>query len=227
MVFLATSYESLLCAARVVSHKKNELVALSVWLPLPYPFLRNLKMDNVGVPAVDYEREKIGLEREKVQLERDSVKLERVKARWVAISIIVPLVVAAGTVAFGIWSQKQQAGNQLQIQNQQARYESDLQVQQARDQFALKAAEIVMNAEGPLQAKNKARALANLFSDRLPSNFAESFDPASYTSENQSVTQESQRKKISEESHSGGGGNPNFEKHMGERKRKPGTKWHR
>jgi hypothetical protein len=132
------------------------------------------------------------IEYQKLELEREKVRLERFKAWWTGISIIVPLLVAAISISFGMWSQSKQVMVQSEIQAQQAKLQSDMQAQQAnlqaelqnqqaRNQFEIKAAEIVMNTEGPLGALRKAKALANLFPDRLPSNFAESFDPEVYT----------------------------------------------
>jgi hypothetical protein len=120
------------------------------------------------------------LEYEKLELEREKVRLERFKVWWTGISIMVPLLVAAVSISFGMWTQSQQAKLQSEIQAQQAKVQLELQDRQARSQFELKAAEIVMNTETPLGALTKARALANMFPERLPKNFAETFDPARY-----------------------------------------------
>ena len=109
-------------------------------------------------------------EREKLELEREKVKLERFKTWWTGIAIIIPLVVAIVTIGFTSQSQHDQAKLQL-----------ELQTQEAKTQFELKAAEIVMNTESPLGAQIKAKALASLFPDRLPKNFAASFDPNLYS----------------------------------------------
>lgn len=121
------------------------------------------------------------LEYEKLELEREKIRLERFKVWWTGISIMVPLLVAAVSISFGMWTQSQQAKFQSELQVQQAKLQLELQSQQARSQFELKAAEIVMNTPSPIGAQTKARALANLFSERLPKNFAESFDPRMYS----------------------------------------------
>jgi hypothetical protein len=131
--------------------------------------------------SLDVEREKLELERAKVELEGEKLKVEKFKALWTGISIMVPLLVAVITIGFGVWSQMKQSQNQFEIQKLQAEIQSELQRQQARSQFEIKAAEIVMNTETPLGAQTKAKALANMFPDRLPSNFAASFDPDSYS----------------------------------------------
>jgi len=114
---------------------------------------------------IELEREKMELERQRVLLEQERLKVDRFKAWWTGISILIPLLVAAATMAFNTWSQ----------------------VQQAQSEFELQAAEIVTNTSGPIGARNKARALAALFSDRLPesfANFAEAFDPDLYGGSN-------------------------------------------
>lgn len=156
-------------------------------------------MSNDEEVAFDIEREKLEIEREKlklekvkIELEREKLKLERFKAWWTGSSIIIPLIVVVITIYFGIWSQREQAKNQFEIQRsqtenqfklqmQQANTLSELQSQQARSQFEIKAAEIVMNTESPRQAQAKSKALANLFPERLPPNFAASFDPNIYS----------------------------------------------
>jgi hypothetical protein len=116
---------------------------------------------STGENTYDLERERMDLERQRILLEQERLKVDRFKSWWTGISILIPLLVAAVTVAFNTWSQ----------------------VQQAQSEFELKAAEIVMNASGPAEARNKARALAALFPDRLSENFAgfaEAFDPDLY-----------------------------------------------
>lgn len=99
---------------------------------------------------LESDKTKSDIEREKNDIERRKLKLEWFKA-WTG----VPLLTLAATVFLTVWGQ----------------------VQKARDDFALKAAEIVMNATGPRAAANKADALKQIFHDRLPPQFAESFDP--------------------------------------------------
>jgi hypothetical protein len=69
-----------------------------------------------GEPQIpELARERIQFERDRIQLERDKLAVEQSKARWTAVSISVPLVVAVFTVAFGIWAQYQQAQSQFEI----------------------------------------------------------------------------------------------------------------
>ena len=56
-----------------------------------------------------------------------------------------------------------------------------LEAERAKADFELKAAEIVLNSESPYAAAGKAGALAKLFPDRLPPDFAKSFDPKLYS----------------------------------------------
>jgi len=127
-------------------------------------------MSTDQITTFDIEREKLEIERRKIELEQEKIKIERSKARWTAISIIVPLIVAAITVIFGLWNQ-----------TKQARIQAEIQAQQARNEFELKAAEMILKTETPLEAHTKARALAEMFPDRLPRDFASSFDPAVYS----------------------------------------------
>lgn len=103
----------------------------------------------------DLELQKLRLENDKVQLERDKLAVEKEKAKWTALSIIVSALAALLTVAFGIWSQ----------------------YQQAQSQFEIKAAEIVLKTGSAIEARDTARALSSILPARLPPNFAESFDP--------------------------------------------------
>jgi hypothetical protein len=103
----------------------------------------------------DMEREKLQLERDKVQLERDKLKVEQDKAKWTAVSISVTALAALLTLGFGFWSQ----------------------YKQAQSQFEIKAAEIVLKTGSGSEARDTAKALSSLFPERLPNNFAETFDP--------------------------------------------------
>ena len=100
------------------------------------------------------------IEQQRLALEREKLKVEWFKAWWTGFSILIPLLIAAGTFF----------------------YNSQNQREQARIDFKLKAAEIVLNAQGPTEAKNKAAAMAALFPDYLPSDFAENFKPLDYGS---------------------------------------------
>lgn len=100
------------------------------------------------------------LDEERVKLERERVKIEWFKAWWTGFSILIPLLIAAGTIYFN-------------ARNQQ---------EQARNDFKLKAADIALSAASPAEAKAKAKAMAELFPEDLPPDFAESFDASNYSS---------------------------------------------
>lgn len=93
-------------------------------------------------------------ERIKLLLEREKIATERVKAWSTALSIFVPLLIAALTVVYNV----------------------RLQERRARIDFELKAAEIVMSANSPTAAANKAAVLVELFPARLSPRFGEVFD---------------------------------------------------
>ena len=117
--------------------------------------------------TIDVEREKLILEREKLELERAKVEVERQKAKWMAVGVAVPILAVAATVMLGVWSQ----------------------YQKARDDFALKAAEILLAGDNPITTQNKAKALSTLFPSQLPRDFAKSFNPNAFgTSEPDTLT---------------------------------------
>ncbi len=104
------------------------------------------------------------------RIEVEKLEVERMKAWITGASLMVPLMVAAITFALGVRNQ-----------NQQARLQREAQEANERAQFEIKAAELVMDANGPVGSKNKARALLQLFPNRLPADFVESFDPEDFT----------------------------------------------
>ena len=99
-------------------------------------------------------------------LELEKVKVERMKAWINGASLMVPLMVAAGTLSLGVWNQ-----------NQQAKLQREAQAVTERAEFELKATEVVLSANGPISAKNRAKALESLFPSRLPKGFASTFNP--------------------------------------------------
>jgi hypothetical protein len=101
----------------------------------------------------------VALEREKIALERDKLGVEKIKAKWTAISVVVTLVAAILTIAFGLWTNHQQA----------------------KIQFETKVVEILMQSTLPAQAKGRIDALSRLFPDRLPKDVAKSFNPEDFT----------------------------------------------
>lgn len=110
------------------------------------------------VETFNIEQEKLALEREKLILEHAKLELERQKTKWTAIGVAVPLVAIAATVMLGVWGQHQKG----------------------RDDFALKAAEILLAGDNPATTQSKAKALVTLFPSQLPQDFAKSFDPDAF-----------------------------------------------
>jgi hypothetical protein len=110
------------------------------------------------VETLTIEQEKLALEREKLNLEHVKLDLERLKTKWTAVGVTVPLVAIAATVMLGIWGQ----------------------YQKGRDDFALKAAEILLAGDNPGTTQSKAKALVMLFPSQLPQDFARSFNPDAF-----------------------------------------------
>lgn len=90
-------------------------------------------------------------EKMKLMLDYERLIVERHKTWATAISIVIPLILGAMTIFYGIWSENQRAVSS----------------------FEIKAVEIVMNASSPKAATNKAIVLSELFPDRLPKAFKE------------------------------------------------------
>jgi hypothetical protein len=104
--------------------------------------------NELEIAELALERDKLAFEREKF---KDTQKLEYRKA-W---ALCIPLAVAALTVVYSVYS-------------------SNID---ARNNFELKATEIIMNSQGPLETYHKAHALKALFGDDLPHEFANDFNP--------------------------------------------------
>ncbi|MDA8079979.1 MAG: hypothetical protein M0Z79_13720 [Nitrospiraceae bacterium] len=87
-------------------------------------------------------------------LEHEEMAAGRIRAWSTAVSIFIPLLIAALTIVYNV----------------------HLQAQRAKIDFELKAAEIVMSAESPTAAHNKATVLVELFPERLSPRFRETFE---------------------------------------------------
>ena len=105
------------------------------------------------------ELDKIELEKERLIFEREKFKQDRANIKIALFSAFIPLLIAALSLGYNFWQEKQRA---------------DLE-------FQLKAAEIIMNTTSPTGSYNRAKALIDLFPDRLPATLLESFSPAKYT----------------------------------------------
>ncbi|HEX6699533.1 MAG TPA: hypothetical protein VF101_02275 [Gaiellaceae bacterium] len=100
----------------------------------------------------------LAIERAKLELEERRVRVEERKARQsflTRLSIFIPAIAAVAAVAGSVY----------------------LQHVKAKDDFELKAAEIVMDATGPYEARARAVALREIFPDRLGDHFGGAFDP--------------------------------------------------
>jgi flagellar biosynthesis/type III secretory pathway M-ring protein FliF/YscJ len=143
------------------------------------------------------EREKLQFERERFnreqELERERFNHEKeqdgtkaseesrrtnLTAGTLFVSIFVPLTVAAVTFASASCNQKEQAEAQLKLQEEQA-----------NNQFELKAAEIVMTSDNPKITYNKARAMRALFPGHFPPDFAATFNPDEFSSNEAGIIQ--------------------------------------
>jgi hypothetical protein len=107
--------------------------------------------------------ERIKIEREKLDFEKSNedrkAKYELIKAAITGISLLIPLLLGIYTV------------------RSQIKSSYDLKRIEAEKDFALKAADIVMNAKNPFGVRQRAQVLLDLFPSRLPKDFVASFDP--------------------------------------------------
>ena len=87
----------------------------------------------------------------KLELELERLKLEHYKTWLTAISIVTPFVLGMITFIYNAWSEKERT----------------------KIAFEIKAIEVVMGADSPTSATNKAIVLYELFPNRLPKNFEE------------------------------------------------------
>jgi len=54
----------------------------------------------------DFEAKKLEIEAKRLRIEEQKLAIERGKAKWTAASIVIPLLAAMATVAYGFWSTK-------------------------------------------------------------------------------------------------------------------------
>jgi hypothetical protein len=141
---------------------------------------QNLSQNISSGPSTAIEQEKLQLEREKhktnLELEKQKLALEDKKAWISGASVLIPLLLGAISLAFGVWNHNKQAVLQREASN----FQAAIQVQ-------LKAAEIVLNAKGPAEVRNKARAMKSLLKEHLPDKFAEEFNPSDFSGKGPSV----------------------------------------
>ena len=127
----------------------------------------------------DLEREKLQVEKDKLKWEEEKLKrnqdFEREKSKIdnglnfkniiPGISVVVSVVILVLTL-----------NSNFQIQKMQNEIDLNLANVSANNDFQLKAAEIAMDSDSPVETLNKAVALKKLFKDKLPENFAEDFN---------------------------------------------------
>lgn len=139
------------------------LVALSC-LSLSCPSLHGQTSTQVGAAQDSATANRsVEIESKKLELEREKFELEKKKAWISAGAIAIPLLIGV----LGI------LGVLAQIRSGFRLKESE-----TRTAFELKAAEIVLSSGGPKKAKARATVLSQLFPNRLPENFSESFNPS-------------------------------------------------
>lgn len=94
------------------------------------------------------------IEKLRLKMELEKMRLEQSKVRRTVLAVVATLLSAVGTFYFNL----------------------TLQDRRARADFQIKAAEIVMTADSPSSAANKAMVLADLFPDWLPESFRGTFE---------------------------------------------------
>jgi hypothetical protein len=99
---------------------------------------------------MDYEAEKLELEKQKLALERYKADLQARQAKWISISVAVPIIVALVTVSYGFWSAREAA----------------------KLQFQLEAAKSAMQSKTDAEIKGRLELYQRIFPNQLPDNFA-------------------------------------------------------
>lgn len=100
---------------------------------------------------------KLSIEKQKLEIELQKLGIEKSKLFYSSLIGTIPLLAVISTIFYGIWTQRQQE----------------------KTQFQLKAAEIMFNSTDAYEMKAKADILRIILTDKLPSNFAQTFNPAS------------------------------------------------
>jgi hypothetical protein len=138
--------------------------------------------------GIDIEQQKLKFEREKFEREQlfEQKKLESQNRNEIYKTIIstlgtlITVIVSVAIVFITI-------SNNLQIQNMQGESELQLAKIKAQDDFKLKAAELILDAQTPNGTLRRAQMLRDLFDDQFSSNFTENFDPHKYESKGYDV----------------------------------------
>jgi hypothetical protein len=109
------------------------------------------------------------------EIEQKKLDLEKRKAKWTAISVFVTALSILGSVTV--------AGFTI-LESQR------LQNQAAETQFALKAADLVLQSDDPEVNENKKIRFEQLFPDRVPPMWANNFDWRKYAVESDEMKRE-------------------------------------
>jgi hypothetical protein len=126
----------------------------------------------VPPPNQDLQREELALKREELEFKKgESASLQKFE-KWKAVGNILSIVIAALALGIPVWIAAINIRAQRKVADEQAKL-----------QFQMKIAELaVTNSTNATQAKEKARALRNLFQSTslIPPDFAERFDPKDF-----------------------------------------------
>lgn len=96
-----------------------------------------------------HEEEKLEIERQKLALESRKVEIELSKSKWTAISVMVSLIAALGTIVYGLYSTNHQS----------------------QTAFEVELAKAIASSESPGDALGRARFFMKLFPNRLAKTF--------------------------------------------------------
>jgi hypothetical protein len=99
------------------------------------------------------------IENKKLALEREKLEAQKSAAKWSALTTVIPLAIGIFSLVLSI------------------RHQTKMQQDAARLQFEIKAAEIAFSGKTPQAVANRTLALKQIFSERLPKNFATNFAP--------------------------------------------------
>jgi hypothetical protein len=164
----------------------------------------------MAVPAdqdpPDIAREKLVLERRRVELQElvDSRRLDMEEKknaneiRWgwtTRLGVLIPVFVAIVAFLQGSCVQRQQAENNFVLEKFKAQENLRLEELQANRDFEVKAAELVMAAEGPAEVRGRAEALGDLFPQRLGGEFSQGLVSKLFSQLREDESREAGRKK--------------------------------
>jgi hypothetical protein len=110
-----------------------------------------------GPKEASMEERKLEIELQKLEIENKKLGIEKSKLVWSSLAGMIPLIGIIAKIFYGIWTQRQSEKNT----------------------FQLKAAEIMFNSADSYEAKINAQILKQLFPDKLPPDFSNSFNPDS------------------------------------------------